>query len=87
VRTSRGQNRGVETGHGHTEKLKHAAQGVRKIQADPATEKRMTLLISELGQARRDFASVVRTVLGVDSPEVVLSETPISQGGAASPAG
>ncbi len=57
-----------------TEKMRHVAQGVRKIQPDPAAEEKMQQLIAQLGQARRDFASVVRAKEGMDSPELVLSE-------------
>ena len=56
------------------EKMKHAAQGVRKIQPDPAAEEKLKELIAKLGQARRDFASVVRAKAGTDSPELVLNE-------------
>jgi hypothetical protein len=35
---------------------------------------KMTQLISDLGQARRDFASVMRIELGIESPQAVLSE-------------
>jgi hypothetical protein len=57
-----------------TEKMKHVAQGVRKIQPDPAVEEKIRQLITQLGQARRDFASVVRARAGMDSPELILSE-------------